>query len=225
MKKISQIIPRNMWIPLFLTLACNSVAYFGTRILTSGRVHYNLSNGFDDRIPLIPWTVVIYFGCYAFWIVNYVIGCRQEEEKAFRFISADFLAKLVCLACFVLFPTTNTRPAIVGDTLWDDLMRLLYRVDAADNLFPSIHCLTSCFCCIAVRENEKIPKWYRAASFFIAVSIYISTLTTKQHVWMDVIAGIALAEGSYLIVEKSGFAGWYTRLVSRIRGGVHGQKS
>ena len=29
-------------------------------------------------------------------------------------------------------------------------MRVLYRVDEADNLFPSIHCLTSAFCFIAV---------------------------------------------------------------------------
>ena len=210
------IMPKNMWVPIVLTLACNTLAYYGSRLLTADRPHFNLSNGFDDRIPLLPWTVVIYFGCYLFWIINYVIGCRQDSKEAFRFISADFFAKLVCLVCFLLFPTTNTRPAIVGDSLWDGLMRLLYQVDAADNLFPSIHCLTSCFCYIAVRGNKKIPKWYQITSFWIAVSIYISTLTTKQHVWYDVAAGVALAEFSYWFVEKSGFAGWYTRAVMKI---------
>lgn len=201
-----KIVPQYMWVPLLLTVSCNALAYYGTRLVTANMVHYNLSNRLDDQIPLIPWTVVIYFGCYVLWIVNYVLGCRQERKTAFRFISADFLAKIICMICFVIFPTTNVRPIISGNTIWDVGMRLLYRMDAADNLFPSIHCLTSWFCYIAVRENDKIPLWYRRFSAFAAVLVFISTLTTKQHVLIDVVAGVALAEGCYYFVKKSKFA-------------------
>lgn len=223
MKEKSQLIPETMWIPLILALVCNAIAYYGSRIFTSERVHYNLSNNLDAQIPFVPWTVLIYFGCYVFWVINYVIGCRQDQKEAFRFISADFLAKLVCLLCFLIFPTTNTRPAVEGASLWDELMRMLYRMDAADNLFPSIHCLTSYFCFIAVRNNEKIPRWYKIASFFITVSICISTLTTKQHVWIDVIAGVALAEGSYRFVKKSGFSKWYADVIAKVSTGRRGR--
>lgn len=201
-----KIVPKYMWVPLLLTVSCNALAYYGTRLVTANMVHYNLSNRLDDQIPLIPWTVVIYFGCYVLWIVNYILGCRQERKTAFRFISADFLAKIICMICFVIFPTTNVRPIISGNTIWDVGMRLLYRMDAADNLFPSIHCLTSWFCYIAVRENDKIPLWYRRFSAFAAVLVFISTLTTKQHVLIDVVAGVALAEGCYYFVKKSKFA-------------------
>ena len=201
-----KIVPQYMWVPLLLTVSCNALAYYGTRLVTANMVHYNLSNRLDDQIPLIPWTVVIYFGCYVLWIVNYILGCRQERKTAFRFISADFLAKIICMICFVIFPTTNVRPIISGNTIWDMGMRLLYRMDAADNLFPSIHCLTSWFCYIAVRENDKIPLWYRRFSAFAAVLVFISTLTTKQHVLIDVVAGVALAEGCYYFVKKSKFA-------------------
>ena len=201
-----KIVPQYMWVPLLLTVSCNALAYDGTRLVTANMVHYNLSNRLDDQIPLIPWTVVIYFGCYVLWIVNYILGCRQERKTAFRFISADFLAKIICMICFVIFPTTNVRPIISGNTIWDVGMRLLYRMDAADNLFPSIHCLTSWFCYIAVRENDKIPLWYRRFSAFAAVLVFISTLTTKQHVLIDVVAGVALAEGCYYFVKKSKFA-------------------
>ncbi len=216
MKKRNQIISEIMWIPLFLTLACNALAYNGTRLFMSGRFHYNLSNPVDEQIPVVSWTVIIYFGCYLFWIVNYILGCRQNQEKAFRFMGADLVAKLVCMACFLLFPTTNTRPVIEGSSIWDELMRFLYQVDAADNLFPSIHCLTSWFCYIAVRENKEIPKWYHVASVLMALSVCVSTLTTKQHVLVDVIAGVALAELSYLFVEKSGFSRWYMNLTSKV---------
>lgn len=216
MKKGNQIIPEIMRIPIFLSLACNTAAYYGTRRLMAGQKHFNLSNYLDEQIPFIPWTIIIYWGCFAFWIINYVIGCRQEEERAFRFMSADFFAKLVCLLCFLVFPTTNIRPIIEGNTIWDEMMRMLYRADAADNLFPSIHCLTSAFCFIAVRDNEKIPKWYKAVSLLITVSICISTLTTRQHVLIDVAAGLALSELSWLFVEKSGFSRWYREVILKM---------
>ncbi len=216
MQKKREVIPRVMWLPLILTVVCNAITYYGTRVLMSESTHYNLSNSLDDRIPFIPWTIVIYWGCYIVWIVNYILGCRQNRETAFRFMSADLLAKLVCLLCFLLFPTTNVRPPIEGNSIWDVMMTWLYRIDAADNLFPSIHCLTSWFCFIAVRENKRIPKWYTVLSALMAVSICISTLTTKQHVLVDVFAGIGLAEGSYWFVGKSGLSKWYGDSISKI---------
>lgn len=215
MKK-KHIIPETMRIPIFLALACNMIAYYGSRPLMENREHINLSNFLDDQIPLIPWTIIIYWGSYAFWVINYIIGCRQDRERAFRFMSADFLAKLVCLLCFLTFPTTNIRPVIEGNSIWDELMRVLYRVDAADNLFPSIHCLTSTFCFIAVRGNERIPQWYKAVSFIIAAGICVSTLTTRQHVLIDVIAGVVLSEFSWWFVGKSGFSKWYMDIILKV---------
>lgn len=216
MRKLREIIPNEMRLPLLMAVACNTVTYFGTRLLTAGRVHYDLSCALDGRIPLLSWTVSIYFGSYLFWIVNYILGVRQYREKAFQFISADFAAKLVCLFCFLLFPTTNVRPDIAGGSVWDALMRFLYEIDAADNLFPSIHCLTSWFGFIAVRSSERVPKWYRAASLVIALAICVSTLTTKQHVLADVFAGVVLAEGSYRLVERSGFSRRYRNIMTRL---------
>lgn len=217
MRKITQIIPREMWLPLLIAPLWNGVVYFGSRILTVDAVHHDLSGWLDNQIPFIPWTISIYLGCYLFWIVNYVLGCRQDSEQAFRFISADFFAKILCLVCFLVLLTTNIRPDIAGSSIWEDLTRILYRVDAADHLFPSIHCLTSWFCFIAVRENKAVPQWYRAASLFIAACVCLSTLTTKQHALIDVAAGVALAEESYLLADKTGFAKWYQKALSRRR--------
>ena len=209
MEKKTLLIPKATWLPLILTFVCNDIAYFGTRLLMSDKKHYNLSNPLDEQIPFLPWTLIIYWGCYLFWLVNYVIGCRQEQEEAFRFLGADLFSKLICLVFFLVFPTTNTRPIIEGHSIWEEGMRLLYQMDAADNLLPSIHCLASWLSFIAVRKNERIPKWYRAASFLMAASVCISTLTTKQHVLIDVAAGVALGEFSYQFVGKSGLSKWY----------------
>ena len=216
MKKQFKIIPDYMFLPLFLAIICNTVTYYGTRFVTSGWVHYNLSNGLDDIIPFVPWTVAIYLGCYLFWAANYILGCRQDERSTIRFISADFLAKLVCLVIFLVFPTTNIRPLVTGNSFWETVMLWLYDADPADNLFPSIHCLTSWFCFIAVRENPKVPGWYKVVSLLLAAAVCMSTLTTKQHVLLDVAGGIALAEGSYWFVRKSGFARRYAGCLQTI---------
>lgn len=215
-QKKEELLPKIMWLPLFFTLAANTLAYYGSRLLTGHRVHYNLTNALDECIPFVPWTVSIYLGCYLFWIVNYVIGCRQRRELAFRLLGADLIAKLVCLLCFLAFPTTNTRPLLEGTGFWMDAMRFLYGMDAADNLFPSIHCLTSTFCYLAVRENEQVPRWYRKTSLVITAAICISTLTTRQHVLIDVAGGIGLAVGSYVFVEKSGFGAWYAAATEKL---------
>lgn len=216
MKKFTKYIPVVYIIGLIIELTINCIAYYGTRLIVGNSYHYNLSNAFDDMVPIVPWMVLIYFGSYIFWALNYVLGCVQDAKTVYRFLSADFLAKIVCLIIFLVFPTTNTRPEIVGSGFFDEFMRFLYSADAADNLFPSIHCLTSWFCVIAVRENKKIPNWYKWVSVIIALAICVSTLTTKQHVIYDVIGGVALAEISYQIIDKVGFSKHYRRCIEKI---------
>lgn len=203
---------KPVWLALFFALVWNTFVYSGSRIFTTHLTHHDLTTEWEEIIPLVPWTIIIYFGCYLFWAINYVIGCLQKEEDAFRFISAEMLAKAVCLLFFIIYPTTNIRPEIVGDSIFCDWMRFLYQVDAADNLFPSIHCLCSWFCFIVVRKNEKVPTWYKVLSFLIMLSICVSTLTTKQHVFVDVVGGIAIAEICYHLTSKIGL----DRLLQRI---------
>ena len=50
-------------------------------------------------------------------------------------------------------------------------------------------------------KNDKIPTWYKWVSFISAILVCVSTLTVKQHLFVDIIAGILLAEISYLIAK------------------------
>ena len=108
-----------------------------------------------------------------------------------------------------------TRPEVNGPDLFSRLVHLIYVSDPPVNLFPSIHCLTSLFCFIAVRKNNAVPKAYKVITFIIAVLVFISTLTTKQHVIVDVVGGVALAEFSYWFVRISGFTRIYRRILER----------
>lgn len=213
-----KIVPAEMILPIALTLIVNFSVYFGSRIFTTNLVHHEITFAWEDKIPLWSWTIIIYWGCYLFWAANYVIAARRDSTFGYRFFCAEVCSKLICLVFYVAYPTTNVRPEIAGTGIFDDLMRLLWQVDAADNLFPSIHCLVSWFCCIAIRKNEKIPKWYRLLSYVITIAICLSTLTTKQHAFIDVIGGVAAAEICFQLVHVIKLDRAYERGLKRIGG-------
>lgn len=190
---------RRLWLLPTVCLAWNQLVYWGGGWLARDLPHYDLTLPIDRDILFLPWTVVIYLGCYLFWAGNYLLCVPQEKSRACRFFAADLLAKSVCLLFFLLLPTTNLRPEVTGTGLCDRLMALVYRLDAPVNLFPSIHCLVSWLSWIGVRDRQDIPRWYRRFSLGMAAAICLSTLTTKQHVAADVAGGILLAELSYLV--------------------------
>ena len=198
-KKISWERRIEILLPLAITFLVNSVVYWGAPRLTGDRQFHDLSLPIDSYVPLMPAFIVIYFGCYIFWVVNYVIVALREEKKKYQFFTADFYARMICLLFFVFFPTTNTRPELVGDGIFIQGMKFLYQIDAPVNLFPSIHCMASWFCCIGLRGDKQIPKWYKWVSKIIAVLVFISTLATKQHVFVDILGGVAVAEITWFV--------------------------
>lgn len=181
-------------LPMIAAFGYNCLVYWISGSLVKDGTLYSLAIPWDEQIPLIEWTIVIYFGCYLFWIVNYILIYRRSREKAYRFFIADFLSRTVCLLFFILYPTTIARPEVTGEGLFSGLMRLLYEIDAPVNLFPSIHCLVSWNCWVGIRKEEKIPRWYRNASLIMAVAVCVSTVTTRQHVIVDIAGGVLLSE-------------------------------
>lgn len=199
LKKITGIVPAYGFFPLVFSFVFNCLVYSGSRAVAGSWYHHNIESNLELRLPFLPQFLIIYFGCYIFWAANYILAARQDREEVYRFFTADFISRCVCLVIFLAYPTTNTRPVIEGSGFWDLLAGWLYSIDAADNLFPSIHCLVSWFCFLAVKGQKKIPIWYKAVSFILAVLVFLSTLFTKQHVIVDVAGGIFLAQGCFWI--------------------------
>ncbi|WP_242950772.1 phosphatase PAP2 family protein [Clostridium felsineum] len=193
-KKIYNIIPEYAIKPLILCVIFNFSVYSGARLFYKDATFHNLTTFLDNKIPVVPIFTVIYLGSYIFWIINYLLISRINKNSCYRLIMADLLGKLICGIIYIVFPTTNIRPNLVSSGIFVDMLKFLYSVDAANNLFPSIHCLVSWYCFAGLRNCKTIPKWYRAFSFFVAIMICISTVTTKQHVIIDVFGGIILAE-------------------------------
>lgn len=188
------LVPWYSYVPLIFALLFNTAVYTGSRFIAGGWKHYNIETSVDRLIPFFAPSVSVYLVCYLFWGINYILIARQNKEAVCRFFAGDFISRLICLFFYLVFPTTNVRPEVVPEGFWNQVMIWLYSVDAADNLFPSIHCLVSWFCYIGIRGRKDIPVWYQRFSLIFAIMICISTLTTKQHVIADVAGGILAAE-------------------------------
>lgn len=211
------LIPTHIYLPLIVAFLWNQIVYCGSRMLMKNHFHYDLTTTMDSFIPVIPWTLAIYVFSFIYWPCQYILCCQMKKEHAYHFLSADFFAKTVCLIFFLFFPTTNIRPQISEHGIWNLSLNLLYRLDAPDNLFPSIHCLVSWLCYVGIRRQQQLPQAYRLFVLCMALAICISTLTTKQHVIPDVTAGILLAEFSYWFVHYSHldhlYASFFTKII------------
>ena len=216
LKGLTRILPAYGVFPVIFSFVFNCLVYSGSRVIAGGWYHHNIETGVDRSIPFVPEFLVIYFGCYVFWAVNYILIARQDRRSVYQFFTGDFISRCVCLVSFLAFPTTNTRPLITGSGLWNQAALWLYSIDAADNLFPSIHCLVSWFCYLGIRGRKEIPRWYQSVSMVIAILVFASTLLTKQHVIVDVAGGILLAEFCFFIGRKTDLYRIYERFGSRI---------
>lgn len=197
-ERIKNIIPAYAVLPLLSCLAVNFLVYTGIAPLADDWKHYDLTTSFDRAVPTIPGFVVVYLGCYLFWVINYILIARQGKEHCYRFVTADIMSRLICCCFFLAFPTTNVRP-VLGDGFWESILQFVYQVDEPTRLFPSIHCLVSWFCYIGIRGQQKVPKAYRVFSCVFALLVCVSTQFTKQHYIVDVFGGIAIAELTYYI--------------------------
>lgn len=218
-KNVDPVIPLYGIIPLLSCFALNMLVYSGSMTLCADWYHHDLTTALDRMVPVVPEWMLIYFGCYLFWIVNYIMTARiyrDDRKRFYQFVMTDMMSRMICAVFYIAFPTTNVRPIVAGEGIWEKLLLFLYKVDQPANLFPSIHCLVSWLCFAGIRESAQVSKWYKAFSCIFALLVVISTQVTKQHYIADAIAGLFLAEflfrlnkkcRAYVLVER--FFNWF----------------
>lgn len=224
-KWIERWIPEYAVLSLITCFLVNSVVYSGTQFALRNVVHKDLTSDLDRAVPFVPQWILIYLGCFLFWAINYILIAREGKEKWFRFAAADMISRLCCGLIFILLPTQNIRPEVIGNDFCSMLVRFVYLVDMPVNLFPSIHCLVSWFCFIGLRGSRKIPKWYQAFSMIFALLVCASTQFTKQHYLIDIAAALIIAEVCYFITTHTDFYMGVQKAFGKINGVVFGKES
>ena len=197
---IEKYIPKYARLPLLVVLIFNFFVYYSPKFLVpEERLHY-LSTAFDDSLPLVPVFIFIYVLAFLQWGFGYIIIARDSRERCYRILTGELIAKTIAWIIFLAYPTAidHPFPAVTGPATW--LLVFIYKSDIPTiNLFPSLHCLESWLCFRGAVGLKKMPKWYTWFQLVFTLLVFAATILVKQHVWPDILGGIAIAELGQLL--------------------------
>jgi membrane-associated phospholipid phosphatase len=161
--------------------------------MLAGRFHFGSAaplplSVVDRFIPFMGWTVWIYHTQFFFLLFG--VWALKSEATINRTLYSMGLASALSFCVFFFYPTVLPRPPVEMEGLTAQAFRFLYSIDTDSNCFPSLHVTLACLAALGVVEERARFAVYAA---IWAGLICLSTMTTKQHYFADVIAGVCLA--------------------------------
>ena len=164
------------------------------------------ANMFDMKKQLIPRYAYLPIVVCIVWNTLVYNMTRFFTNKMTHY---DFSIKLDSYIPFVssfvviyIIPTTMTRANVPSGGVLNWLTNAVYSLDQPNNLFPSIHCMESWICFRGALRCKKVHPMYSKVWFVLAILICMSTVFVKQHVFVDIIGGIVVAEIGLFLSKK-----------------------
>lgn len=153
----------------------------------------------DHSLPFLPAALPLYASLWLYVSLppTLIVGRRELE----RYGAAIGMVCATGLACFLLWPTAV--PAMRLDWQGFPGSDLLQGIDAAGNACPSLHVATAAFSGAWLdRQLRELaaPNAARALSALWGFGIVLSTMLTRQHVFLDVAAGTVLGLGGAAVL-------------------------
>ncbi|MEO5862950.1 MAG: phosphatase PAP2 family protein, partial [Burkholderiales bacterium] len=192
-----QIIPRlgaHMLLKCVGTTAYMSLfffAYFHLMQNPNSAVTVMPVTAIDELIPFQPLALIPYVTLWLYVALPAALILYRRELIGYGWwIGGLCVAGLVC---FYFWPTTVLLPT----QEWSKhaSFNILQGVDAAANACPSMHVAVAVFSAFwldRILRDIDAPGTMRALNLMWFVAIAYSTMAIKQHVFIDVVAGLAL---------------------------------
>jgi membrane-associated phospholipid phosphatase len=185
--------PYRLTLPMVALMAIVPLYLVIARV-TRDRIAHAPVLPLDHLVPVQPAWALIYGPLYLFLILLPIFVVHQEEHIR-RTFYAYLTVWMSAYVCFLAYPTVAPRPDELrgeGFAIWG--LRFLYDADPPYNCFPSIHVghsLVSALTCY--RVHRRLGTLAAGCALLVA----LSTLFTKQHYVVDVLAGLFLAGVAY----------------------------
>lgn len=174
--------------------------YIFIAVEVRGRTSYAPELALDRLVPLQPSWALVYGSLYLFLILLPVfVVCREEQIR--RTVLSYLMVWITAYVCFVVYPTRAPRgDDVVGEGFGVWGLRFLYGADPPYNCFPSLHVAHSF---VSALTCYRVHRGLGVTALMCASLVALSTLFTKQHYVLDVIAGAGLAWLAYLLFLRS----------------------
>ncbi|NBX83368.1 phosphatase PAP2 family protein [bacterium] len=156
----------------------------------------------DRALPLMPWTFLIYTSDYFVFVIALFV--MKERDQFLSFARMMFGVLFVCGLFFYFYPTTYPRPEYLrqSNRLLEAVMQFVAAADSPRNCFPSMHVGLTAVATWAFRYQGPKIFWV----FVVwSLAIFVSTLTTKQHYFFDILGGLAVM-GTIATLENALFS-------------------
>lgn len=145
----------------------------------------------DHWIGFRPGALWLYVSLWLY--VPLAPGLLTDRRELRDYYLAVVALSLAGMAVFLLWPTASPRPEL--DWMQYPPLGPIIAADDAGNALPSLHAAFAVFSGIWMERllvRAAAPLWLRGASALWGLGILYSTLATRQHVAVDVFAGVAL---------------------------------
>lgn len=162
----------------------------------------------DTLIPFYPPALLVYASLWLYVPLPAALLLGLRELLAFGCWVAGLC--VTGLLIFYFWPTTLAPQALDRSAYWG--FDILHGIDAAANACPSLHVATAAFAFLwlhRVMKDMNASVMAQAFNGLWFTAIALSTLATKQHVFLDVAAGFALgAVFALLSLRRRRFVSW-----------------
>lgn len=148
----------------------------------------------DHMLPLVPQFVVFYMLGYVFVLVP-CLAVRERHD----FYAATVSFSLMLAVAFLMFrymPVHMQKTLPLGDEWYVRWTRFQQNVDTHYNNFPSLHVGLNVFAYSLLAWQARGLSWWWLP---LPLLIVASTLLIKQHLVLDVVAGIVLAAAGFAL--------------------------
>jgi membrane-associated phospholipid phosphatase len=183
---------RLFWLVIILTLLMIYLPI--NRLVTGG---WALSLLIDKYIPLYPPALIPYLiGSFLFVAFPIWTSLYSEKYEFEAYIISFLTATIISYIIYLTLPTFVIRPEVHSQDYFSKAIVLLYQNDYPHNAAPSGHTFYTLISFLYI--NRWMPR-LKIISLIIAILIIASTLLTKQHNVLDVIAGFLLGLLAYWV--------------------------
>jgi membrane-associated phospholipid phosphatase len=174
------------------SIAFEAVGWYASTLPTRDFTTY-----IDMQIPFIPAFVWPYVLCYVFPFLSLFVV--KDWHRFNRALLSIILANLSAFVLYLIIPIAFTRPGL-GESLSERLLSFIYPLDfhPGANKLPSLHVTFAWITYLACR-GQQLNRFGDSVVFLLAVAITFAALFVKQHLVLDVVAGLVWAVSAWIL--------------------------
>lgn len=166
----------------------------------------------DNAIPFCPWFFIqIYFLAYLSWFLGPIFVSTGKKENFINFMIYGTIASFIGFIWFILMPTYMIRSQepidlemLKNTPFTQFLVKSIIGMDGGEkawNLCPSYHCMASALCAYGMMRRKEYHLASRISFEVMGVLVCCSTVLVKQHYFIDIIGGLAVATIPFVLTR------------------------